>query len=153
MNLEKGTGNAPPRLGAPDSLPVGGRVAGARGETGGPLLAPEWNPTYFILAEGAAVWGYARTVWARVTHLGRGLKLYGLGDVVTAPGLRRSGHGGRVMQEATAHIRSDREADAAVLLTEPVLEAFYGRCGWESVSGLEVRTGEHDEHHRGDSLP
>jgi hypothetical protein len=57
-------------------------------ETGGPLVAPEWHPTYFILAEGEIVWSYTRTVWARVTHLGRSLKLYGLGDVVTAPGLR-----------------------------------------------------------------
>lgn len=122
-------------------------------EAGGPLVAPELYPTYFILTEGGIVYSYARTIWARVTHLGRRLKLYGLGDVVTAPGLRRSGYGGRVVREATAHIRSDREADAAVLLTEPGLEAFYGRCGWETVPGLEIRTGEYDEHHPGDSLP
>ena len=122
-------------------------------EAGGPLVAPQWHPTYFILAEGEMVWSYARTIWARVTHLGRGLKLYGLGDVVTAPELRGSGYGSRVVREVTAHIRSDREADAAVLLTEPGLEAFYRRFGWETVPRLEVRTGEYEEHHLGDSLP
>jgi predicted GNAT family N-acyltransferase len=73
--------------------------------------------------------GVPRAVWARATHLGRGLKLYGLGDVVTAPALRGSGLGSRVVREATAYIRSDREADAAVLLTGPGLEVFYRRCG------------------------
>jgi hypothetical protein len=57
------------------------------------------------------------------------------------------------VREATAHIRSDSEADAAVLLTRPGLEAFYRRCGWETVPELEVRTDEYDEHQRGDSLP
>ena len=123
------------------------------GETGGPLLAPGWHPTYFILAEGEKVCSYARTVWARVTHLGQDLRLYGLGDVVTASRLRRSGYGGRVVREATAHIRSNHEADAAVLITEPGLEAFYGRCGWESVPGLEVRTDEYDEHNGCVHLP
>lgn len=111
-------------------------------ETAGPLVAPEWHPTHFILADGHKVWSYARTIWALVTHLSRGLKLYGLGDVVTAPELRGSGYGSRVVREATAYIRSDREADAALLLTGPGLEAFYRRCGWEAVPELEVRTDE-----------
>lgn len=122
-------------------------------EADGSLVAPEWHPTYFILAEGGMVWSYARTIWARVTHLGRCLKLYGLGDVVTAPELRGSGHGSSVVREATAYIRSDHEADAAVLLTGPGLEAFYRRRGWEVVPVLKVRTDEYDEHHHGDSLP
>ncbi len=123
------------------------------GETGGPLIAPQWHPTHFILAEGEMVCSNARTIWAQVTHLGRGLKLYGLGDVVTAPELRGLGYGSRVVREATAHIRSDREADAAVLLTGSGLEVFYRRCGWETVPGLEVRTDEYGEQHLGDSLP
>lgn len=122
-------------------------------ETDGPLVAPQWHPTYFMLAEGGMVWSYARTIWARVTHLGRGLKLYGLGDVVTTPELRGLRCGSRVVREATAHIRSDREADAALLLTGPGLEAFYRRCGWEATPGLEVRTDEYDEHQCGGGLP
>ena len=123
------------------------------GEAGGPLVAPRWHPTHFILAEGGMVWSYARTVWARVIHSGRGSKLYGLGDVVTAPDLRGSGHGSSVVREATAHVRSDHEADAALLLTGRELEAFYRRGGWEAVPELEVRADEYDEHNRGGILP
>jgi GNAT superfamily N-acetyltransferase len=122
-------------------------------ENNGPLVEPQWHPTYFVLAEGRMVWSYARTIWARVTHIGRELKMCGLGDVVTSPELRGSGYGSHIVREATAYIRSDHEADAAVLLTGLGLEAFYQRCEWEAVPGLEVRTDEYDEHHRGGSLP
>jgi hypothetical protein len=47
-------------------------------QTDGPLIAPQLHPVYFILAEGRTVLSYARTIWARVTHLGRVFKLYGL---------------------------------------------------------------------------
>lgn len=59
-------------------------------ETDSPLVAPQWYPTYYLLAEGGTV---------------------------------------------------------------PGLEAFYGRCGWEAMPGLQVRTDEYDEQHHGDSLP
>jgi predicted GNAT family N-acyltransferase len=121
-------------------------------ETDKPLIAPELHPVYFILAEGGLVLCYARTIWARVTHLHRNFKLYGLGDVVTTSRLRGLGYGSRIVQEAATHIRSDCEADAAVLLTEPRLEAFYRRMGWEAMPELEVRTSEYDEHNEGDCL-
>jgi GNAT superfamily N-acetyltransferase len=121
-------------------------------ETNNPLIAPELHPVYFILAEGKTVCSYARTIWARVRHIGRDLKIYGLGDVVTAPKLRGLGYGSRIVQEATTHIRSDCEADVAVLLTEPRREAFYGRIGWQAMPELAVRTSEYDEHDDGDSL-
>jgi len=47
-----------------------------------------------------------------------------------------------VVEAATAHIRGDRDADAAVLLTEPALESFYARHGWEHVPELVVSTNE-----------
>ena len=109
------------------------------------LLGPELHPVYFVLAEGDQVLSYARTIWATVPYLGQSFKLYGLGDVVTQPGFRHKGYGGCVVGEATTHIRSDREADAAVLLTEPKLEPFYRRSGWDYVPGLRVATGESDE--------
>lgn len=109
-----------------------------------PLVDPKLHPVYFILAEGDRVLSYARTIRATVTHLGRSFILYGLGDVITAPEFRRRGYGGRVVEEATARIKSDREADAALLLTERKLEAFYKRRGWEDVRGLRVVAGERD---------
>jgi hypothetical protein len=67
--------------------------------------------------------------------------------------VRGLGYGSRVVKEATTHIRSDPEADAAVLLTEPRLEGFYQRSGWERVPDLVITTGEHEEDKRGDSQP
>jgi predicted N-acetyltransferase YhbS len=108
------------------------------------LVDPGLCPIYFLLAEGDRVLSFARTIRATVSHLGRSFILYGLGDVITAPEWRRHGYGGRVVEEATAHIKSDREADAAVLLTGRELEAFYGQRGWECVRGLRVITSEGD---------
>lgn len=51
------------------------------------------------------------------------------------------------MREATAYIRSDREADAALLLAVPGPEGFYRHCGQEAVPELEVRTDEYGEPH------
>jgi hypothetical protein len=122
-------------------------------ETGEPLIAPDLHPVYFILADERTVLSYARTIWARVTHLGQDFKLYGLGDVVTAPEVRGLGYGSCVVKEATSHIKSNREADAALLLTEPRLEGFYRQSGWESVPELVVITDEYKVHNRSDSLP
>lgn len=133
------------------------RAAGwlGAGETGTaqPLTNPELRPTYFLLAEGDRVLSYARTIQATVSHLGHDFNFYGLGDVITRPGFRRRGYGGRVVVEATAHIKSDREADAAVLLTGRKLEAFYRQRGWECVRGLRVTTSEGDACTAGGSFP
>lgn len=109
-----------------------------------PLIDPELHPVSFVLADGNQVLSYARTIWAAVFHLGQSFKLYGLGDVITRPEFRHKGYGGRIVEEATTHIKSDRAADAAVLLTEPKLEPLYQRSGWGYVPGLRVATGEYD---------
>lgn len=110
-----------------------------------PLTPPQLHPVHFVLAKGDQVVSYTRTIWATVSDRGQGLKLYGLGDVVTRPEQRQMGYGGRLVEEATAQIRRDPEADAAVLLTEPTLERFYRRYGWEHVAGLRVATGDSHE--------
>lgn len=109
-----------------------------------PLTDPELHPTYFILADENQVLSYARTIWAMVSHLGQSFKLYGLGDVVTTSKFRCQGYGSRIVEEATTDIQSDREADAALLLTEPNLEDFYRRNGWEFMPGLRVMTCENE---------
>ena len=111
-----------------------------------PLIEPELRPTYFVLADGDRLRSYARTIWAIVAHQDQRFKFYGLGDVITVPQYRHQGYAGRLVQEATTHIRSDPTADAAVLLTRPELAALYQRRGWEYVPGLRVMSGECDEH-------
>jgi len=119
----------------------------------GPLLDPDLHPVFFVLASGDIVLSYGRTIRALVPHDGGALKVYGLGDVVTAPEWRRAGCGGRIVEAATAHIRSDPEADLAVLLTEPALERWYGRHGWDHIPGLRVRTGEYEDAQSAGVLP
>ena len=111
----------------------------------GALIDRDLHPVYFVFTEGDRVLGYARTICVWVAHLGRTFKLYGLGDVITAPQWRRMGYGTRLVEAASAYIRSDPEADAALLLTEPRLEALYGRSGWTHVSGLRVVTDDREE--------
>ena len=111
----------------------------------GALIDHSLHPVYFVLTDGDRVLGYARTIWVWVAHLGCTFKLYGLGDVITAPQWRRMGYGTRLVEAASAYIRSDAEADAGLLLTEPRLEALFGRTGWTHVSGLDVVTDDRDE--------
>ena len=134
----------PPRFGAQirSLLRAAGWLGAGEADAARPLTDPRLRPAYFLLAGGDRVHSYARTIRATVSHLGRSFNFYGLGDVITRPGFRRRGHGGRVVEEATAHIKSDVEADAAVLLTGRTLEAFYRQRGWEYVRGLRVTTGE-----------
>jgi len=118
-----------------------------------PLIDPKLHTVCFVLADEDQVLSYARTIWETVSHLGQSFKLYDLGDVITQPEFRRQGYAGRIVEAATTHIKSDREADAAILLTEPKLEALYRRSGWESVPGLRVATGEDDEYAAGVTFP
>jgi predicted N-acetyltransferase YhbS len=110
-----------------------------------PLLAPELHPMHFVLADGEEVLGYARTIWMQVPYLEVNLKLYGLGDVATRPEFRHQRYGTRIVEAATAYIQSDQEADTAVLLTEPNLEAFYRRCGWLHFTSPQVVIRESSE--------
>jgi len=119
----------------------------------GALVDLDFQPDHFVLTMRDAVLSYGRTIRAWVPYGGRTLKVYGLGDVVTAPEWRRSGYGARIVEAATARIRSDREADLAVLLTEPALESWYGRHGWARVPGVRVRTGEYEDAESAGALP
>jgi predicted GNAT family N-acyltransferase len=118
-----------------------------------PLISSALHPVFFILVDENQVLSYARTILATVLHLGQSFKLAGLGDVLTKREFRHNGYGGRIVEEATAHIKSDREVDAAVLLTEPHLEAFYRRSGWGCVPGLRVLTSEYGERITGKIIP
>lgn len=111
----------------------------------GSLVDPALHPTYFVLTSANVLLAYGRTIRAWVPYNGGALKVYGLGDVITTPERRRSGYGGRIVEAATAHIRSDTDADLAVLLAEPGLEGWYGRHGWIHVPGVRVRTGEYED--------
>lgn len=112
-----------------------------------PLVEPWLNPTYFVLLDGDRLLSYARTVWAHVSYRGIRVKVYGLGDVVTMRWCRRRGHGSVLVGAATAHIRADAQADAAILHTRHDLERLYARSGWVHAPTLRVVTDERAEGH------
>lgn len=117
------------------------------------LTAPELHPTYFILADGNQLLSYARTIWVWVEHGAQRFKLYGLGDVLTVQQYRHKGYGSRIVREATAHIRSDPEADVALLLTRHELAGLYQQSGWEHIHGLRVVSGEDEGREASDAFP
>jgi GNAT superfamily N-acetyltransferase len=119
----------------------------------GPLADPTLHPVFVVLTSAQRVLSFGRTIWAWVPHDGRTLKVYGLGDVITAPESRRAGYGGRVVEAATAHIRSDPNADLGLLLTDPQLEGLYGHRGWIHVPGLGVVTDEYHGEHTAPPFP
>ncbi|MBX7220870.1 MAG: GNAT family N-acetyltransferase [Blastocatellia bacterium] len=109
-----------------------------------PVIQSELHPVYFLVTEDRRVRSYTRTIWKQTAHLGDSFKLYGLGDVIADPQFRQHGFGGMVVEAASNHIRSDPQADAAFLITEPRLGKFYGRYGWEHIPELRV-TNDEDE--------
>lgn len=107
-----------------------------------PLTAAELHPVYFVLAKEDQLISYARIIWMTIPHQGKNYKMYGLGDVFTFPASRHKGYGSRVVSSATNFIRTDSEADMAILLTEPGLEKFYQLSGWDHIPDLRLLTGE-----------
>ena len=107
-----------------------------------PLTAEEFHPVYFLLAQEDSLISYARLIWMTIHHLGKTYKMYGLGDVFTFPASRNKGYGKRIVSAATNFIRTDSNADMAILLTEPNLESFYQSSGWEHIPELRLFTGE-----------
>ena len=109
-----------------------------------PLVPPERHPHFVVLGERHALFSAARVSWVMVEHAGHQLKMYCLGDVFTYPAFRNRGYGRQVVDAATELIRSDPEADAAILFTEPDLENFYAQSGWQHVAGLSATIGDPD---------
>ena len=107
----------------------------------GPLVPPERHPQHVVMAERHALISHARVIWVNVEHAGQTFKLYCLGDVFTYPAFRKKGYGRQVVDRGTALIRADREADAALLFTDPVQEGFYGVSGWQHIPGLTAFAG------------
>lgn len=107
--------------------------------------APEmWHPTYFVLADGPAVFSAAKVLWQMVKHDGNAYKCYGLGTVFTYPAFRKRGYGRRVVDAATDHILVS-DADLALLWTLPELEPFYAHCGWQHPAHVTIHLGDEND--------
>lgn len=106
------------------------------------LVNAQLHPTHFVLLQGRRLLSYGRTIWAYGSCNRFRLKIFGLGDLVTPMTLRRRGYGAAIVAAATAHIRADAAADAAILHTQPKLDHLYRQFGWTHVSTFSVVTDE-----------
>jgi predicted acetyltransferase len=109
-----------------------------------PLVPAERHPHFVVLAEEHALISAARVNWVMVDYMGQSLKMYCLGDVFTYPAFRKQGYGQQVIDEATKLIRADASADTAILFTDPALESFYAKSGWQHVPDLQASIGTKD---------
>jgi predicted GNAT family N-acyltransferase len=114
----------------------------AYGDMDSPMFDPERHPHFVVLAERHALISYARVNWVNVAHAGETYRLYCLGDVFTYPAFRKKGYGQQVVAAGTDLIRSDPEADLAILFTDPELAAFYAESGWRHIPTLKAAVGD-----------
>lgn len=107
----------------------------------GPLVPPERHPTHLVIHDRHALFSHGRVSWVEVDHAGLRYRIYCLGDVLTYPAFRRQGFGGRIVAAATALMRDDQLADAAILFTDDAMTGFYAAHGWEAMPGLTASYG------------
>lgn len=119
----------------------------------GPLVPPERHPTHIVMAERHALFSHARVVWVPFEHADQTWRLYCLGDVFTYPAFRRRGFGAAVTAEATKRIKSDPEADLAILFCDPDNAAFYARHGWAAAPQLRATKGFGQDRETQEGLP
>jgi GNAT superfamily N-acetyltransferase len=104
------------------------------------LSGPAEEPVHFALVENRLLLSYAAVLRERIEHAGVAYDVRGLSNVFTFPASRRRGHGRRVVEAATAHIRASG-ADLGLLFTGDALEGFYARSGWEALRGTPLLKG------------
>jgi GNAT superfamily N-acetyltransferase len=108
------------------------------------LGPPDWHCHYFVMVDKHVLMSTARAMWKMLEIDGQSYTVYGLGAVLTYPAFRKRGYGGQVVEAATNYIKAQPDADLAILWTDPTLESFYGRLGWETQQNIAVTFGSAD---------
>ena len=102
------------------------------------------QPRYFVLTEHDSLVSFAE-VNQRVLHVGdEPYQVYGLSAVYTFPAYRREGHGCRIVDTATSHIRAS-DADVAMLFCLPPMVDFYRASGWQPIPTATIWTGQPEQ--------
>lgn len=105
-------------------------------------------PVHAVLVEDDILISHASIVRKQLKHAGETYTTLGLNGVFTFPDFRREGHGRRLVEAATHHIRHDSDADIGVLFCRSELMPFYGVVGWEHQSHAVTWVGEVDRPHQ-----
>ena len=107
-----------------------------------PLALAKSHPHYVVLAERHALISAASIIWVYTELDSKQFKIYGLGNVFTYPAFRKQSYGQQVVEAATHFIKSDNQADIAILFTDSTMEAFYAKSGWGQVSHFSTFIGD-----------
>ena len=105
-----------------------------------PALPDEWQPVYFVLVEGQALFSHAAVSTQTITCAGQAYSCGGLGSVFTYPAFRKRGYGSQAAQAAMAYLQAS-SFDISLLWTDPDKAGFYERCGWEHHPSLHTYAG------------
>jgi GNAT superfamily N-acetyltransferase len=104
-------------------------------------LYPTIDRTHFVLVDGDVLVSHAIAHGRPLAHGGRTWNVWGLSSVFTYPTHRGSGFGEQVVAAATSHIRSQPDADFALLFCGERVKSLYLRQGWEHLPAIRVTFG------------
>ncbi|MEO8392302.1 MAG: GNAT family N-acetyltransferase [Chloroflexota bacterium] len=106
--------------------------------------APGRRLEHFMVVEGDQLVSHADVSERIISHRGETYKLRGIGEVMTDPNFRRTGHAQRAVAAASDYICTT-DADIGMLFTMPELESFYGSSGWITINTQGVTFGDPDQ--------
>jgi len=93
-------------------------------------------PTHFVRVAGDLLISHAQVLPLRFDSA-PGLRVGGVGAVLTYPQFRGEGHASALLRRADEHIRET--ADVGILFCDPPKVAFYERLGWSALRRGRVR--------------
>jgi GNAT superfamily N-acetyltransferase len=95
-----------------------------------PAMPDEWQPVYFVVGEGQALFSHASVVTRTVECNGQSFSCSGISSAFTYPAFRKRGYGSQVVEAATQYLQASA-FDLALLWTDADKAEFYGRWGWQ----------------------
>ena len=132
---------APERVVAPDLraqvLALQDAAWPPTGDAPAPGHDPELRPLSMLLVEGGRVVAALDILFKPLVHRSREYQAGGLSTVVTAPDVRRQGHGLRLVRLARARMADDG-IDVGVFTCDVSLAPFYERGGFELLAGTQI---------------
>ena len=87
-----------------------------------------------VVSDGEGVRCHVGLFWRNGTIDGVGVRMAGIGGVMTSSGVRRKGYASSAMRRA-AQLMEEEGTDFGLLFCEPHNERFYGSLGWTIFDG------------------
>jgi predicted acetyltransferase len=114
-------------------------------------MPDEWQPVYFVITEGQALFSHAAVITRTVECDGRVYTCGGISSALTYPAFRKRGYGSQVLQAAADYLTTST-FDVSILWTDADKGRFYERFGWEHHPSLQTFAGDRDESYHYDAF-